>query len=148
MPIQLASSVIPKGAAKWPIMEDIYIKGGMRTVVDAAARDAIYADNNAKNALKVGMLLITQADRRLWIYMGLGVWAEYKPNTSFCANQADPADTWHIAHGMNSRNFNYAVFDSTGLQVFPNECQIVDNNNLMLSFLMPISGSVTITFYI
>ena len=66
MPITVASNLIPRSSGKWPVLEDVYVRGGIRVVTNAAARDAIYADAQARTGLKIGMLLVTADDQKLW----------------------------------------------------------------------------------
>lgn len=146
MPITVSSNLIPRNGAKWHVVEDTYVKGGFRVVANAAARDAIYTDATAKLTLKTGMLLVTADDGRVWQYSGAGVWTELKRSYIHTHEQTTPDTEWFIPHSMNSRFFTYTAFDNSGLQVMPNECVIVDNNNLILTFLEAISGTVTLTF--
>lgn len=146
MPIYVSANLIPRNGAKWHVVEDLYIKGGLRVVADAAARDAIYLNATAKLTLKRGMLLVTADDGKLWQYADLGVWQELKTSHSYTHEQTTPSNEWFVAHGMGSRFFTYTVFDEAGIQVMPNECVIVDDSNLLLTFLEAISGTVTLTF--
>ena len=57
MAIQVASNLVPRNGNTWPVVEDIFIKGGYRTVADLAARDAI-----DPLALKPGMLVFVQSE--------------------------------------------------------------------------------------
>ena len=57
MAIQLASNLVPRNDNTWPVVEDIFIKGGYRTVADLAARDAI-----DPSALKPGMMVFVQSE--------------------------------------------------------------------------------------
>lgn len=146
MPIQVASNIIPKNGAKWHVVEDIYVKGGLRVVADAAARDAIYLDTTAKFTLKNGMLLITADTNQMWQYQGLGVWTLYNSTVTATFEQATPATQWDINHTFNTRFFTYSVFDADGFQILPAECHIVDFNNLSLYFASPIAGHATFVF--
>ena len=57
MAIQLASNLVPRNDNTWPVVEDIFVKGGYRTVADLAARDAINP-----LALEPGMLVFVQSE--------------------------------------------------------------------------------------
>ena len=57
MAIQIASDLVPRNGNTWPVVEDIFIKGGYRTVADLAARDAI-----DPSALKPGMMVFVQSE--------------------------------------------------------------------------------------
>ena len=146
MPIFVASSFIPKNGAKWPVLEDVYLRGGIRVVANAAARDATYADSNARQGLKTGMLLVTADNKKLWQYDGLGVWTELKKSSTKTFSFSIPGMVWDIPHNTGSTNFNYTVFDVDGFQILPNECQILDVNNLRLTFLEAVAGTLTATF--
>lgn len=74
MPIQVASFLVPRGTATYFILEDKYVRGGLRTVVDAAERDSIPVDHR-----KPGMIVVTQDDKKLWMLDGDKVtWSEFK----------------------------------------------------------------------
>lgn len=146
MPIAVASNLVPRNSAKWPVVEDIYLRGGIRVVNDAAARDAIYLDAGAKNGLKTGMLLVTANDKRIWQYDGLGIWLELKKSLTKTYSFSIAGTVWDIPHNTGSTNFTYTLFDDDGYQIFPNECRVMDSNNIRLTFLEEISGAVTISF--
>ena len=147
MPVQVASILIPKSAAKWPLVEDIYIKGGLRVVADAAARDAIYTDSMAKLGLKNGQIVVTADNNKLWQYVGSGTWTELKLGPKFFNfDQTTASDTWLIPHNMNTKYFTYSVFDDGGFAILPSECKIVDVNNLVLYFAMPVIGFASFNF--
>ena len=57
MPINLASFLLPRSGQTYFLLEDKYVKGGLRVVADAAERDAI--DESTR---KPGMLVITAND--------------------------------------------------------------------------------------
>ena len=57
MAIQVASNLVPRNGNTWPVVEDIFVKGGYRTVADLAARDAI-----DPSALKPGMMVFVQSE--------------------------------------------------------------------------------------
>lgn len=146
MPIQVAANLIPRNSAKWPVLEDVYIRGGIRVVASAAARDAIYADAAARPGLKIGMLLVTADDQRLWQYTGVNAWTEFKRAVTKTYTFSIPGTVWNIPHNVGTKNFTYTLFDETGLQIFPNECKAVDANTIQLTFLEAVSGAVTINF--
>lgn len=147
MPIQVASSLIPKGGALWPVLDDKYIVGGARVVADAAAMNTLYTNTVTRAGLKIGMLLVTQSDKKLWMYLGGGQFGEYKANLMVTFVQETPLEVWQIQYNAGSRNLTYTVVDDTGTQVFPNTFQIIDDNNLVLSFLIPMSGRITIAVH-
>jgi hypothetical protein len=146
MAILVASNLVPKSSAKWPVVEDTYVRGGLRVVANATARDAIYPDSQARGCLKIGMFLVTADDQRIWQYTATNTWTELKKSLTKTYSFAVPGNTWLITHNTGSRNFTYSVFDTDGFQVMPHECQILDANNLRLLFLDVLAGSVTISF--
>lgn len=153
MPVLVSSSLIPKNSAKWPVLDDAYLKGGLRVVANAAARDAIYADANAKLGLKIGMLCVTQDDLKVWQYTAAGVWTLF--NTGGSTTSAGPvlythvqqtADTtWHVAHAKHSHYFTMSVFVNNEL-IVPDSCQIQDDDNLVLTFAGACVGHATFFF--
>ena len=146
MTIQVASNLIPKGSAKWPVVEDTYIRGGLRVVASIAARDAIYADSNARGGLKVGMLCITADTQRIWQYTAANTWTELKKALTKTFSFSIPGNLWPIQHNTGTSNFTYTVFDTDGFQVLPDMCQIIDANNFNISFKNEMAGSVTVSF--
>ncbi len=71
MPISLTSFLVPANSNTFPLLEDIYVKGGYRSVADTTARDAINT-----GTLKPGTLVYTQADGKTWIYTAASTWVE------------------------------------------------------------------------
>ena len=73
MAIQVASNLVPRNGSTWPVVEDVYVKGGYRTVADLAARDAI-----DPLALKLGMLVFVQSENAHFKLDQVGppVWAQ------------------------------------------------------------------------
>lgn len=65
MSIGLSDELAPLGS--FPLLEDIHLRGGYRTVADVTARNAIATVNR-----KVGMLVYTVATSQLWV-LGPGV---------------------------------------------------------------------------
>lgn len=146
MPIFVASNIVPRNSGKWPVVEDIYLRGGLRVVADATARDAVYADSAARQGLKTGQLLVTANDKKIWQYEGTGVWTELKKSLTKTYTFTEPGNTWVIPHNTGSSSFTYSVFDVDGFQILPHECQILDSNTLRLLFLEDIAGSATFSF--
>ena len=56
MAIKVASNIIPLNGNTWPVVEDVFVKGGFRVVDDLAARDAINP-----LSMKQGMLVYVRA---------------------------------------------------------------------------------------
>ena len=148
MAIQVASSIVLKNGSKGPVVDDIYIRGGFRVVADVAARNALYSNATARNTLKLGALALTLADLKLWYYASVNTWVEYKPQQMFSFRQEAPQAEWAINHGKNCSRLTYSLFSLDGYQMWPDTCRIVDNDNLVLSFLEPVAGEITIAFNI
>jgi len=146
VPIYVASNLVPRNSAKWPVVEDTYLRGGMRVVADTVARDAIYADAAARQGLKLGMLLVTASDNKVWQYTAINTWTELKKSSIKTYSFSVPGTVWNIPHNTGSTNFTYTVFDVDGFQILPNECQILDVNNLRLTFLEVVAGTATFSF--
>lgn len=62
MAVQLASNIAPKNGQTYYMMEDIYLKGGLQIRDNIAARDSIAVSN-----LKIGSMVLTADDSKLWI---------------------------------------------------------------------------------
>lgn len=146
MPISVSSMIAPKNSAKWPVLDDSYIRGGFRVVASVAARDAIYADSNAKLGLKIGMLILTADTAKLWRYSAVNTWTEYKASSLFTYTQSIADTTWLVNHNMGSTRLTFTVWSETGTWVQPDSCTIIDKDNLSLTFMAAQSGSATFAF--
>ena len=148
MPVQFSSFLLPRNGNTWFLLEDKYLKGGFQVCADTAARNAINPAN-----LKAGQLVVTQNDNRLWqLQADLITWLEFNPAVTpppsplYTHKQAIPQATWTVAHGKACSYFSYTIFDDSGKAVLPNEVTIVDTNNVVLSFLVPIGGHCVFAF--
>lgn len=148
MPIQVASFLIPRNGQTWYILEDKYLKGGLRICADVAERTAIHA-----SSLKKGMLVLLLTDNKLYQLTSLGpsVWEEYKPsgnqtNPFYTHLQPVPSDVWTINHAKSNRHFTINVYDDEGHSLFPDAVKIVDENNVEVRFLYPIAGHCVFGF--
>ena len=73
MPINLTSFLQPANSNTFPLVEDKFVKGGMRVVADIAARDAIPANNR-----KAGMIIVTQDTLKMWqLAADLTAWTDF-----------------------------------------------------------------------
>lgn len=77
MPIYIIDTLQQQGGASFPIVEDVDIKGGFRTVASEALRDAIPASFRV-----TGMFVWTQDTGKLWRLTSLpsvlpGTWVEF-----------------------------------------------------------------------
>jgi hypothetical protein len=146
MPVQVASFLIPRNNNSWYILEDKYLKGGLRVVADSTERDTLHVSSR-----KAGMLALTQNDNALWqLNSDLLTWSSFTVQTNsaaiFTYKQVDPLDTWVVNHTKNCMYFVQSVFDSSGKQVLPNEIEIVDNNTVRLLFGTPTAGHCVFNF--
>ena len=148
MPIQVASFLIPRNGQTWYILEDRYLKGGLRICADEAERAAIHA-----SSLKRGMLVLLLTDNKLYQLKSLSpsVWEEYKPsgtqtNPFYTHLQPVPNDVWTINHGKSNRHFTINVYDDEGHSLLPDGVKIVDENNVEVRFLYPIAGHCVFGF--
>ena len=61
MPVQVASFLIPRNGNQWYLVEDKYLKGGLRVVTDVSERTAIHP-----SSLKAGMIVLMRSDNKFW----------------------------------------------------------------------------------
>lgn len=62
-------------------------------------------------------------------------------------NQSTPSSIWAVAHNLNTTQPAVDVWvDDNGVTtaILPKQIQLVDNNNLNISFSVPISGTVVV----
>lgn len=150
MAIALASFLVPRNGATWYLLEDKYLKGGLRICNDVTERAAIHP-----SSLKKGMLVLVLTDNKLYQLKDLATktWAEYKIESSapasnpfFTYTQQVPTDLWIINHGKNNRHFTLSIYDDEGNSVYPDGVKIVDANNVEIRFLFPIGGHCVFGF--
>ena len=87
-------------------------------------------------------------DGVLWIFSQAGGGAlTWYPLTNientYTHSQSSPTTTWTINHKLNTTDFVYQIFDSTGASIVAN-IDIVDADNSTLTFGEPVAGTVTI----
>lgn len=74
MPIEISSNLLPRNGNKFYLLEDTYLRGGLRVTESASERDSIDPDS-----LKAGMLVVTADDMKLWqLNADLETWREFK----------------------------------------------------------------------
>lgn len=61
MALQIAANLVPAGGGTFYLLEDIYLKGGLQVRDSIAERDKIALTN-----LKIGALVLTVADSKIW----------------------------------------------------------------------------------
>lgn len=148
MPIQVASFLIPRNNQTWYILEDKYLKGGLRICADVVERNAIHA-----SSLKKGMLVLLLTDNKLYQLMNLSprVWEEFKPsgnqtNPFYTHLQPTASDVWSIQHDKANRHFISNIYDDEGQALLPDGIKIIDENNVEVRFLYPIAGHCVLGF--
>lgn len=147
MPVPVASFLVPRNNNTWYLVEDTYLKGGLRLVPNFAALSNIHPAN-----LKPSMLAITQNDNKVWqLQPNLTTWLEFLapqnvPVSVYTHRQVGASDVWIVEHQKNTRYFTYTVFDSSSRQIIPNEVVISTENVIFLQFTTPVSGHSTFTF--
>ena len=87
-------------------------------------------------------------DGVLWIYSQAGGGAlTWYPLTNientYTHAQTSPSTIWDINHRLNTTDFVYQIFDSTGDTVVAN-MDIIDADNSSITFGEPVAGTVTI----
>lgn len=145
MPVQVASFLLPKNNGSWYLLEDKYLKGGLRIANDATERDSIHIASR-----KAGMIVLTTNDNLLWqLSPDLLTWNPYTVqtvSTLYTYKQIVPDSTWEINHSRVCRYFTYSVYDEQGKSVLPDEVTTIDDNNILISFSIPISGHCVLNF--
>jgi hypothetical protein len=61
--------------------------------------------------------------------------------------QSVPSTTWAIAHDGGTFNVAVTIYDGTFQQIIPNSIQIIDNNNVLISFSSALSGRAMILLF-
>ena len=148
MPVAVSANLIPKSSARWPVLEDIYFRGGYRVVASLAARDNLYTDVQLRNGLKVGTLVCCADTLTVWQYVSANKWKEFKPNPCYTHVQSEASTTWTVAHNKGSKHCTFTILDSNGFMTAPNSVLFIDDNNLTLSFLEAQDGEATFCFNI
>lgn len=146
MAVSLASFLLPVAGQKFFLMEDIYLRGGLRIVPTLADRDSMHA-----SVRKVRMIVITADDGKIWqLQPDNRTWAELRTKTTYFPfythDQNTPSTTWTVTHGKDTKYFSYTMFDADGFQIMPNEVQIVDTNTVVFEFNTPVAGHLTLSF--
>lgn len=151
MPIQIASFFVPRNNATFYLLEDKYLKGGLRICADLTERAAIHA-----SSLKKGMLVLLLTDNKLYQLSNVATktWVEYSTggssgggaNPFYTHLQTIPTDVWIIGHNKANRHFTVNVFDDEGKYLIPDSIRIIDANNTEIRFLYPITGHCVLGF--
>lgn len=92
-------------------------------------------ENDTAGVLKIANEALNKAEYAIEIASGGGGSSGDK---HFTYTQATPSATWHITHGLGKVP-SVTVIDSAGSSVV-GDCEIVDNNNIILYFNGAFSG--------
>ncbi len=144
MPIQLSSFLIPAGGNSNFLLEDKYVRGGMRVVADVTARDAING-----TCKKAGMLVWTQSEGKLWqLQSNLTTYAEFAASVNhfYTHTQTTPSDTWTVVHNKGSTDFVYNVYNDDDGVVVPNSVKALGLYTIQITFSVPVYGRATFSF--
>lgn len=145
MPITVSSFIVPKNGNKWYVLEDTYLKGGLRVVANEEERLSIHPASR-----KARMLAIDIDTGLIWqLSADLVTWTSFKIDANSVAYthlQPQAATTWTITHNKNCRYFTYSIWDSAGKTFIPGEITIVDTNTVTVDCLMAVAGHITLNF--
>lgn len=97
----------------------------------------------------VGRMLFTNS--RLYICIDLGsgtpVWIPLtKELDTFTYQQSPASATWTINHNLNTTTPMVQVYDNTPRMLIPDEINIVDANNLTITFGSPLAGTAVLMY--
>jgi len=67
-----------------------------------------------------------------------------KVTSSYIHNQTTNATTWNIQHNLETTNVLVQVYDTNGNKVIPEEINIVDKNNITITFSTNFAGKALI----
>ena len=67
--------------------------------------------------------------------------------TGFEYVQGLPALTWAINHGGGTTRATVTIYDTTQKQILPDEVQIIDLNNVLVTFNLPQAGIALILLF-
>lgn len=96
---------------------------------------------------KVGQLAFVNSTVYICVALGnnLPVWVPMtREITAFTYTQSTPSTSWAVAHGLNTTSINAQIFDAAGRTVIPDEIEIVDPNNISISFGAAFAGKVVV----
>jgi hypothetical protein len=142
MATQIASFLIPKNGQSYFLLEDTYLRGGMRVSLNVTTRDALHSSTK-----KAGMFVWTQTEGVLWqLQADLITYIPYSASVYYTYYQASPADVWQIQHNKGSDRFVYNVYDDTSGIILPDQVVVVDTSTIEISFSVPVSGRCTFVF--
>lgn len=62
--------------------------------------------------------------------------------------EAVPISTWTVNHNAGTEHFNVQIFDSNKDPIIPNDIDIIDGNNTVITFTAPIEGKAVFIFFV
>lgn len=125
---------------EYPVTEDIYNKGGHRSVPSILDRDNITALRR-----KEGMIVFVEADSINYQLVG-GTWEVFAGSSgagdkTYNHIQGVAETTWNVEHNLNKYP-SVSVMD-TGGNVVEGEIDYIDLNNIQLLFSAPFTGTAS-----
>ena len=121
---------------EYAVTEDIWSKGGHRSVDTLADRDAITALRR-----KEGMTVYVDATQTTYQLIA-SVWVIYIGGSggdkTYVYTQNNASNVWNVYHGLDKR-VSVTVVD-TGNNTVEGDVLHVDNNNVVLTFSAPFTG--------
>lgn len=160
MPVALSSFLLPRNGNTWFLVEDKYVKGGLQVLPSIVERDAMNPAN-----MKIGQLVIAQDTGIVWQLKYYDFeffsevegevappaeWVEFIAKSNYnpfhTHKQPIPQAEWVVMHNKGCKYFSFNVYDSGGRALIPNEVDIVDDNNVVISFIVPMMGHCSFAF--
>lgn len=68
-------------------------------------------------------------------------------NRGFLYEQLVPSDTWDVQHDQRNDRVLVQIYDEVGEFTIPNKIEIVDLNNIQITFGFPMEGTAHIMFF-
>lgn len=67
--------------------------------------------------------------------------------TTYTYTQASPSSTWNVTHNGGSTNFICQVYDTSGKLILPDSVEIVDSNNVTITFASDQTGKAQVLVF-
>ena len=147
MPVYVKAIMMPPNGAKWPLLDDGHVRGGLRVVKTHADKDSLYSESDSRLTLKVGCVVVVEEDRSSWMYIGTGQYVPWptSSSSSYVHTQNDAAVEWVIYHGLDNDKFQAQVFVD-GRLTWPRDLVSLDTNTVKVTFAAAVTGHVCFTF--
>ena len=100
---------------------------------------------------EIGMLVFKEDG--IWIYMnsifsGNDEWVNLfdltRKNISYVHTQSFETSTWNVEHNLNSDDISVTIYDENNEKQIESSIDFVDDNNLVIHFVEPVSGKALI----